>query len=216
MAIVTYDTYVPELQPYVPGCPRPTIINALQRTGWAFFTGSLAYRLWVPAFDLTISTTSYVIPGLPTETEVTQITTMYSQGVPVNEVTHEQFFALDPEWPSKTGTNPQWFTALTDISTFNIIPIPEATVADAFNLQVALAPTLTATGVEQAFFEQWKDGLIDGALSRLMEMPGKTWTDVKGAATRQARYIAEMAQARAQANKGHIRRDLTVQMRRWV
>lgn len=216
MAIVAYTTYIPEAQPYVPGCPQPTILNAFQRTAHDFFHDSLAYRVWLAQFDLTINISTYTLAGLPTDTEVAHITAMYCQGIPVNPTTHEEFFALDPEWPTKTGSTARHYTALTDVSAFNITPVPEATVATAFNIQVAVTPTLTASGVEETFFEQWKDGIIDGVLARLMEMPGKTWTDPKGALARQTRYIAQLAAARGQANKGNTRRDVRVQMRRWV
>jgi hypothetical protein len=215
MAIVTYATYAPEVQPYAPGCPQPVILNAFQRTANTFFMESLAYRSWVAAFDLTINVTTYTLT-VPAETEVAMIKVLKCQGVDVNETTHEQFFALDPEWPTKTGTNAQYYTVLDDPSTFNIIPKPEATVASAFTAQLALAPTLTASGVEQAHFEMWKDGLIDGVLARLLKMPNTPWTNDAEAAKRQSSFIASMAMARSVANKGNISRDLTVQMRRWV
>lgn len=216
MAAVAYSTYFPQVIPFVPGCPIPTILDAFQRTAYAFFLKSYSYRLWLPTFDLTVATTTYTLGGLPTGTEVAQIMELKCNGIDVKPLSHEQFFAYDPEWPSLTGTNAQYYTSLNDVSTFNIIPSPTATDTGAFFAQVALTPTLVATGVEQSHLEQWKDGLIDGVLSRLMEMPGKTWTNVKEAVTRHERYHGQAIAARIQANKGNIRRDLHVQMRRWV
>lgn len=216
MALVTYATYIPEIRPFVPGCPDPTILNALQRTANIFFWKTQSYRIWLPVFDLTISTTTYTLGGLPAQTETAQIMQLFCSGVAVDEKAHSEFLALDPQWPTKTGTQAQYYTVLNDTSTFNIIPIPSATVTGAFNAQVALSPTLTATGLEQAHFESWKDGLIDGALSRLMEMPNQVWSNAKDAVERHTRYNSQAMQAKAQANMGNVRRDLNVQMRPWV
>lgn len=215
MAAALYSTCVPDVKAYAVGAPDATIVDALRKTAIAFFWSSLAYRKWLPAFDLTLSTTTYT-PTLPSQTEIAQVTALYCQGLPVDEKTHEQFLALDPKWPSLTGTQAQYFTVLDDKSTFNIIPIPQATVVGAFTMQVALCPTLTSTGVEQAWLEEWRDGIIDGALARLLTLPERSWTNLKEADKRHERYHAQKAAARAQGNKGNVRADLTVQMRRWV
>jgi hypothetical protein len=216
MAILTYATYVPDVVVYATGCPAPTIVDMMRKAAIDFYYESSVRRVWLTPFNLTISTYSYTLPGLPAETEVAQIMTLKCQGIDVQETTHEQFFALDGEWPSLTGTQAQYYTVLNALPTFDIIPTPEATIVNAFNAQVALVPTLTSTGVEQAYFEPWKEAIVDGALSRLLRIKDRPWTDLKEAAEREKMYLLERAKARAQANKGNIRRDLTVQIRRWV
>lgn len=216
MAIVTYGTYIPDVVAYATGCPGPTIVVALRKTAIDFFHESLAYRSWLTAFNLTISTTSYTLGTLPAETEVAQIMELKCEGLPVQPLTHEQFFAVDPEWPSLAGTQAQYYTTLGALPDFNIIPIPSATVTNAFNAHVALRPTLASTGVEATYFEQWKDGIVDGALSRLLRMKDRSWSDPKEAVEREKSYLIERAKARIQANKGNIRRDVHIQMRRWV
>lgn len=215
MAIITYATYVPDAMPYAYGCPAPVMIDALRNSAISFFFRSQAYRVWVTAFDLTINITTYS-PTPPTQTEVTAINALYCSGVPVDEKTHEEFFALDTQWPSKTGTTAQYFTSLNDPTAFNIIPIPQATVTGAFTAQIAVIPTLTSTGVEQVFFEQWKTGIIDGALARVLRMPGREWTNLAESEKRHQWYESARDVATAQTNKGNQRRDLHVQMRRWV
>lgn len=217
MAIITYATYVPDVVVYATGCPTLTIVDALRKAAIDFFHESCAYRVWVTAFNLTINTSSYTITaGVPTETAVAQIMMLKCEGTDVQETSHEEFFAVDGEYPSLTGTHAQYYTVLGALPTFNIIPIPNATIVNAFNAQVAVEPTLTSTGVEQAYFEPWKDGIVDGALSQLMRMKDRAWSDTKEAGVRYQSYLVERAKARIQGNKGNIRRDVSVQMRRWV
>lgn len=217
MAIVTYATYAPDVAIYAPGCPTTVIIDALRKSAMSFFYDSLAYRTWVTPFDLTSGTTTYDLAAkCPAETEVAQVMEVRCEGFPVTEVTHEQFIALDPEWPTVTGTHARWFTILNTKDNINIIPIPDATITAAMTMQLAVTPTMASTGVEQTFFEEWKDGIIDGALARLLRMPQTPWVDVKEAATRSKEASMAVNVARMQVNKGNTRADVTVQMRRWV
>lgn len=216
MAIVTYAAYVPDVAVYASGCPSPVILDAMRKTAIDFFHESGAYRVWLAAFDLTISTSTYTLTGEPAETEICQILQVNCDGVPVDEKRHEEFLALDREWPSKTGANAQYYTVLGALPDFDIIPIPDATVADAFTVQVAVHPTLTSTGVEAAYFEPWKDGIVDGTLARVLRIPNRVWTDRKEAMEREKSYLMERTKARIAASKGNIARDVMVQMRRWV
>lgn len=217
MAIVTYATYVPDVTPFAPGCPALTVVDALRKAAISFFYKSLTYRKWVTAFDLTINTTTYAIDTkCPTETEVAQVMMLYCSGVGVTELTHEQFLARDPAWPTLTGTNAQFYTLLDNKDSINITPKPTATVTAAFTMQLAVCPTLVSTGVEQVHFEEWKESIIDGALARILSMPGNPWTDLKEADRRHQRASAGVVVAKSQVNKGNTVQDLTVQMRRWV
>lgn len=216
MAILAYSALVPDVVVYATGCPTPTIVEALRKSARQFFIESTVYRVWLSPFNLTLDTTTYTIPGLPSETEVTQLLVLKCNGIDVQERTHDEFFALDPEWPTAVGAQPLHFTTLNTKDTFNIIPKPTATVASAFNAQVALIPTLAATGVEQKFLEEWKEGIVDGALSRLLRIKDRPWSDDKEAAIRLQSFVREYTFAKIQASKGNVRRDVRVQMRRWV
>lgn len=215
MAIVTYQSYVPDALPYAYGCPAAVLVDAMRKSAINFFSKSLAYRVWVTAFNMTINITTYS-PTPPTQTEVVMVNALYCSGLPVQETTNEEFLALDPQWPLKTGTQAQYFTSLNDPTAFNIIPIPTATVVSAFNAQISVCPTLTSTGVEQVFFEQWKEGIINGALARVLRMPDRHWTNLAESKMRHEWYENARDVATAQANKGGVRRDLHVQMKRWV
>lgn len=217
MATKTYASIVPDVLIYANGCPAPTITDVVAKTANDFFYQTLAYRVWTSTFDLTISTTNYDLNArCPADTEVAQVLALKCQGLPVNEVTHEEFFMLDPKWPSLTGSNAQYYTIVDNKDSFNIIPSPEATVSGAFNLLLAVTPTLTATQMEETPFLEWKDAIVAGALARLLAMPERPWSDPKRAVEAQRLYVSEIVAAKAQANKGNVRRDLNVQMRRWV
>lgn len=216
MAAQTYTTYLPNVQVYARGCPPLVIADALSKAARDFFNKSLAYRKWLAAFDLTAATSTYTIPGLPTGTEVARLLVLHCNGLPVYDYTHDQFLARDRTWPSQTGYQPMRVTVLDENDTFNIQPVPTDTITGAFNAQVALRPTLAATGLEQGYLEEWHDAMIDGALSIVLRIKGEAWSDDKEADKREASFQRSIIEAKIKAEKGNGTADVMVQMRRWV
>jgi hypothetical protein len=215
--ILAYTTYVPDVLIYAPGAPQLTIVDALRKSARQFFYESLAFRAWLDPFDLTINVSTYDLDAdLPVETDLAQIMLVNCDNLTIDEATHDEFLRLDPKWPTLTGTNPSYYTALNHKGHFSITPVPTATITNAFNVQVAVYPSLASTGIEQGYFEEFKDGIIDGALSRLLAMPDRPWTDVKMAVVRLTDFQRQVLFAKIQASKGNVRRDVMVQMRRWV
>lgn len=215
MAAQAYSVYVPDVTVFATGAPPLIVVDALKRAARDFFSRSLCYRAWLAVFDLTANTTTYTIPGLPTDTEVAKLLELKCNGVDVGEVSHPEFFALDNEWPSLEGEQPQRWTTLAR-GQFSIIPEPQATYTGAFNAFVALTPTVAATGAEQAYLEDWRDAIVDGALSYLMTMKARTWFDPNEAKVRKASFERGIWNAKIKAEKGNNTRDVHVRMRRWV
>ena len=81
---------------------------------------------------------------------------------------------------------------------------------------MALTPTVAATGAEQAYLEDWRDVIVDGALSYLMTMKARTWFDPNEAKVRKASFERGIWNAKIKAEKGNNTRDVHVRMRRWV
>lgn len=215
MAAQAYSVYVPDVQVFTPGAAPTIIVDAMKRAARDFFTRSLCYRAWLTPFDLTASTTTYTVPGLPADTAVARIHELFCNGLVVHEKAHDEFFALDPEWPSLEGEQPLHFTSFAE-GAFSIIPEPQSTYAGAFNAFVSLKPTIAATGVEQAYIETWRDPIVDGAIAYLLSMRNQTWTEPNEAKMRKASFERGIWEAKAKAEKGNNTRNTNVQLRRWV
>lgn len=210
-----YSTFVKDVAPYVTNCPTPVITNALQHAGNEFFRRSLAYRVWLDAFDMTASQHEYVLTGFPTGTQLSHTLYVSCDGTALDAVTHEELNAYDSQYPTTTSTRPAYYAFIKEPRLL-VSPVPTETVASAFRVFVAVEPTLDATGVEAAFMDEYKDYLIGGALARILMIPDRHWTDPSAASVYRGKFVAGIEYARAKVNKGKTNRDMRVRMRSWV
>jgi len=210
-----YTTFVKDMAPFVTNCPSPVMVDALRNASIEFFRRSLAYRVWLTPFNMTATVSEYVLSGFPFETELAHIVRFVCDSLVLTPVTNEEVIGYDPAYPTTTSTRPRYYT-MHKKPRIKVSPVPSETLALAFIAYVAVQPTLDSVGVEQAYMDEYRDYLIAGALSRLLMIPNRHWTDLQLGAMKQARFNAGIEYARIQANKGHTRRDLRVQPRAWV
>lgn len=102
-----------------------------------------------------------------------------------------------PRWRTVAGT-PRYFTQV-DTEQILLAPLPSANQVNGLTFTLALQPSQTATGFPKWLFSQYSPVLAEGALARLMLMPGKSWTDINTGAYHRARFEAGIGNARASA-----------------
>ena len=82
-----------------------------------------------------------------------------------------------------------------DTKHLNISWSPAEAVPNGIKVLLALKPTTSATVVEDFIFDGWHEAIEAGAISRLLKIPGKDWTDIKSAGV----YLAEFRNAKRDA-----------------
>jgi len=107
---------------------------------------------------------------------------------------------VSPDYEASSGHTPQ-FVTLVDNDMFQLMPTP--TLDDIIDIKVALTLPRTATVVDDALVEEFEDVLLDGALSRLFEMPNETWSNMSMAQYHLSKFLAgtEGARLRAQESR---------------
>lgn len=83
-------------------------------------------------------------------------------------------------------------------------------------VRAALKPAPRSRGVPEEVWSHWGTYIQDGALARLMEIPGKPWSSFDGAEYFNNRFRKGVVEARARRMKGHTEKNLQVQLRRFV
>lgn len=78
-------------------------------------------------------------------------------------------------WSAMVGT-PQGFTIQVP-SQFILVPMPDTSYPNSIQMTLSLKPTRAATGMEQWVMDKYRDELASGALSRLLIMLQKPWSN---------------------------------------
>ena len=222
MALVPFTQYVNEISPHVAGCPTAVMVQYLRKIFTDLCERTLCWRVDLDPIVLDNAETEYALVSPIAETEVYVLTQARLRDVDADTTstlalaTPEVVYARYPDHPNATAAGtPQMAFCETPLFV-GVAPIPPTTIDYELELKAALRPSATAVNVESAVFEQFRRAVFHGALHELMSLPDRSWssTDLAGFHGKQWEYY--LYNARARANKGFGRPNLTTVMRPWA
>lgn len=142
MADRTFASLVPLLQPSVPGCPQPTIVQYVRNAAIRTCERTLAWRYEVPLFNLLPGVHEYAY-NKPESTDVHAMFSAHVNGRPLERLTLEQALELYPEWADLySGESPSVVWSLTPTNAVNDHEYNEALFNA--NSQFVLPPEVVA------------------------------------------------------------------------
>ena len=199
--MAAFDGLIKEILPYVPGCPDSLVLSHLRSSSIDFCEKSKAH-----VFDLDpISTVSGVYEydfDQPTGTEVHQILWMTYNGNDLDPITPRSLELNYSDWRDRSSI-PQVYLQKNP-NTFWVVPVPNVTLSSGLLLSVALKPTRTASSVDTSFSNTYRDGILYGALHRLLRIPSKEWSDSRAANDYFSLFNEEVRQAELKGRGGDL------------
>jgi hypothetical protein len=165
-----FTYFYDDLMPLVPGCPMAMANKALLRAAQEWCEKTLCWRAWLDdvttltdenTYDFNVVAGQEVVQLLRATLDGQDILVMTPDSIPAN-------WRTSTAWSDRTGIFTQ------DASSFVLVPTPAADLI--VQTEVALRPTNTATGVEDAIFAAYANEIATGAAARLHAMPGKPYT----------------------------------------
>ena len=189
----TWDQFWPFVLPEVIGCPNPTVNFALAQAAREFCQRTSAWREWSDTFTATGLVQRFDF-DLPSQTELVAAKRCSVNGEDVQVLGS---LNLPPDW-SQTGTT-FCGEALIHISMAEYMLYPLPTAGDVVAIEVAVKPTLAATGVGDDVYTKYAETVAKGALYRLLSSTRKPWTDLASAVIARTAFEAGVHQA---ANEG--------------
>lgn len=172
------ETLYPGVLASAPSVPEVLLDRALLETARDFCRRTRYLRTQLDPISLVADTSSYALT-LPTDTALVDIIGVTLNGSELTPKTVEQLRRADPDWEAATGTPDYYFRE--GSADIRLVGTPQADDADALVVRVALMPTLSAATIDDVLTDDHGEELVNGALFRLLKIPGKAWTD-KGAA----------------------------------
>jgi hypothetical protein len=194
-----YDLVAPD----VPGCPFAAIDIALRQTAIAFCEQSLAWKYTHPDIAVVAATASYdFVP--PSDAAVHAITYAAFNGTEIDCNAGELNIASAVyDWRNQTGT-PEY--VLGGATALTLVPTPD--VAGTLSMEVALKPSPSAAGIDDSIFNEYREAIVHGALSRLMLSPKKPYSNPSLATYHQQQCTILTGQAGMRQARSHTRAPL--------
>lgn len=115
----TFASLVPKVNPSVPGCPQPTIIQYIRDAAIRACERSLVWRYEVPSFNLSPGVFEYFY-NKPSTTDVHAVFAALLNDQPMDRLTLEQAIQAYPQWADiYSGLSAVELWSLVDPNAFN-------------------------------------------------------------------------------------------------
>ncbi len=206
MANVKYSDLLDEVLPYLAADPsNPVTENAIKRAVIEFCAGSWIWK-YLPDPSSTVAGEAEYDLEPPSGADVTVVMHVALDGIPLS---HKPLDWLDmelPRWRTTTGAA-KYFSQVTS-EQIVLAPTPDTSMTDGLSMTLALQPSQTATSFPAWISNQYFEDLANGAISKLMLMPNKPWTDLPTGADRRNAFQAAIANARASAVRSLARAEI--------
>ena len=197
--MASFDSLITEVLPYVPGCPDSLIETNLRSATIELCEKSKAFTFDLDPLNSISGEYEYEFDQ-PSGTDVHQIMWMTYDGNDLDPISPRSLELNYPDWRDRSGT-PTVFLQKTSDS-FWLVPVPNSNKEILIN--VALKPTRTTNNIDTEFSNTYRDGIIYGAVYRLLRMPSKQWTDPVAAADYFNLFQAEVTDAELRGRGGNI------------
>jgi len=187
------DLY-PLMEPELPSCPEPLILQALRKKTRQFCQDTDTWREQLQDIALVAGQRDYVLNS-SFDAEIRKIVEVRIRQSPAADydgilVDHGRY-VFHGELSQRSGVNLSPNTL-----TFDATFIPSYNVVGGLMVKVSLAPFLMAGQIDQDFLQKWCEAIIGGAMFYLMTMKGKKWTDPQKAGLYLVDYNKGISRAR--------------------
>jgi hypothetical protein len=177
---------------------------ALRQSAISFCEQSLAWKYQHSPIEVLPGIAEYALVS-PAEAVVHTLTYVALEGRELSAVAEADLEVLR----NSSGT-PAY--VLAGAAFIELIPAPDS--GGILLLSVALKPSPSASGIDNAIFDEYRHAIAHGALARLMLSPRKPYTNVQLAQYHAQQFAIRSADAGTRAARSHTRAPLRTRIMR--
>lgn len=195
MLITKYTDLLSDVLPSLKADPSdPVTEYAIKRACIEFCAASWVWQYLPDPIDVVAGEAYYDVEP-DSGSEVTAVMNVAHNGVLLDA---KSVMWLDTNYTSWRTTQavPKYYTQV-DMDQVILAGVPDANITGGLTMTLALEPAKTATGLPKWICSQYLYSLAEGAISRLMLMPNKPWTDLAVGQDMRKNFEAATANARA-------------------
>jgi hypothetical protein len=200
MSLISWDEFLPAVQPSVPLCPDPVVIKAIRDSAIQWCQDTRCWQEILDPIPIGGGQGNYLIPGDANKLAACVMTARVDNGNDLEIVTPDRADELYPRWREDQETGqPEVLTQLHPRD-FWIVPYP---VSDGFlTLSVAWRPKKGCAKTDELLFEEYEEGIAVGAIARLKAILDKPWTNLSEAKAAGEAFVAATLLIRSRVGKG--------------
>jgi len=201
--MASFESFMKDVLPYVPGCPDTVVENALRSSSIELCEKAAVYTKELDPITTVAGIHEYEF-GQPTGTKVDKIIWGIYNGRDLEAITPRMLESRKPKWRESNNTStPEYFLQQSP-DLFWLIPVPDTTKASGIIMNVSLKPSRTSNNILTEIADDYRDGIIFGALYRLLRMPSRDWSDPQAAVDYAGLFAQTVQDAEIKARRADI------------
>lgn len=175
---ISYEALLPDILPMVSGCPDTLVKNSVRSAVIELCERASIYQAELDPVTTVGGIYEYDLEP-PSGTSVQKILWVTHLGKDVEPITSALLEQRMPKWRESTGV-PKYYIQQGS-ALFWMAPVPTSTTVSSTIVRAVLKPTHTSTACDDDVMNDYRDSIINGALFRILRIPNKDWTDLRGA-----------------------------------
>lgn len=195
-------SWLPRIQPQVPGCPNPVIKKYLIDVLRDFCEET---QLWenneLTAISLVADQADYALSSL--SGDIVAIDSAEIDEVPIKPITLFELNSQFHNWRHTTTRRPLNYLQTASSSNITLVYTPSEALTDGLVVWVSLKPLETATTVEDFLWKEYRDAIANGTVGMLKMVDGMPWSDMQSGMIKYATYEAVRDTAKAKKIRGN-------------
>ena len=202
--MASYESLLPDIIPMVSSCPDTLIENAIRSATIELCEKAGVYQVELDPVTTIANLFEYDLEP-PSGTTVHEILWITYDGTDLEPITSALLEQRIPEWrQSGNEGTPEYFVKQSQ-SLFYLAPVPNVTKVSSVLIRAILKPTHTSTSCSDDVMNDYRDTLINGALTRLLRMPSREWTDYAGAGVFASLFSQQVVEAEKRGRQSETR-----------
>lgn len=206
---VTYDTFFPEVLPYVRDCPEFVALNAIRNACMEFCDKTLLWRELLDDITIVPNQAEYDLDIVTTGAGLASvITAQIGKTVLIPSATEQLNALFGGDWRTLGG--PVNYIMHDDHETIRLVMVPSTTYNDPLSIMCALRPLKSSIKVGKVIYERYAEVIGFGARARLHDTPGQPYYDETAAKKFRTWFESGYGEAKIAANRALGRTNLVV------
>lgn len=196
---VALSSFLPYVLPHVPGCPTLAIRKEVTNAAIRFCELTEIWNEFAAAVNIVASTHTYTIPT-PDNAQVDAVDEVWVNGAFVLPANRNELKLIYPNWNTASGATALYHTQINP-DELRIIPIPTGNITNGLVVRATYKPIPDATTLPAILHTNYAEAIAAGAIAKICEAPGKSWSNPEKAKECMARFLAEIESAAVRARK---------------
>lgn len=206
--MLSIDQFFPRVLPFVVGCSEPLARQAILDSAIKYCEKTLILRQSLDSFNTIKNLVNYDLESPNNQMRVARVLSVNIDGKEIKGIFEEDVPLLNENEGKPTG----FYTSRVDSDfVLNLYPKPDRKYK--VDVVVALAPTRSATSVEDDLFNIWAEGIASGAIAYLTKIPNMPFTNPEIAMMKDMEASKHMQESRVESYYGRIRGGTRVKSR---